>query len=153
MGASYGHPLWQVLVRVECVRCPWALLQNKVSTIFGIIFLSVPHTFLPEGVVLGLWNSVRMFYVTKFGFFRRSNIFGSQKNLGVKIGPNEMRSPLWHGRKKMFASVDGGPSRGSSKRRPVSKDPHWQSKLMKLYTEDTWAGYRVGSFRVILLHI
>ena len=33
------------------------LLQNKVSTFLGIIFLlssSVPHTFLPEGVVLGL---------------------------------------------------------------------------------------------------
>ena len=27
------------LVRVECVRCPWAFLRNEVSTIFGIIFL------------------------------------------------------------------------------------------------------------------
>ena len=48
-----------ILVRAECVRCPWALLWNQVSTIFGIIFLlssffSPPHTFLPEGVVLGL---------------------------------------------------------------------------------------------------
>jgi hypothetical protein len=24
------------LVRAECVHCPWALLRNKVSTIFGI---------------------------------------------------------------------------------------------------------------------
>ena len=27
------------LVRAEWVRCPWALLRNKVSTIFGFIFL------------------------------------------------------------------------------------------------------------------
>ena len=35
---------------------PLVLLLNEVSTIFGIIFLSssVPHTFLPEGLVLGL---------------------------------------------------------------------------------------------------
>ena len=49
-----------ILVRAECVRCPRALLRNEVSTIFGIIFLlfflSVAHTFLPEGVILGLWN-------------------------------------------------------------------------------------------------
>ena len=48
-----------ILVRAECVRCPWAFLRNEVSTIFGIIFLlifSVPHSFLPEGDVLGLWN-------------------------------------------------------------------------------------------------
>ena len=31
--------LGQQLVRAECVRCPWALLRNEVSTIFGIIFL------------------------------------------------------------------------------------------------------------------
>ena len=53
------------LVRTECVRCPQALLRNKVSTILGIILLSffllssVSHTFLPEGVVLGLWNCVK----------------------------------------------------------------------------------------------
>jgi hypothetical protein len=28
-----------VMVRLECIRCPWDLLWNKVSTIFGIISL------------------------------------------------------------------------------------------------------------------
>ena len=47
------------LVRAKCVRCPWRCSGNVVSTIFGIIFLSSfflsgSHTFLPEGVVLGL---------------------------------------------------------------------------------------------------
>ena len=52
---------WLKLVRAKCLRRPWALQRNEVSTIFGIIFLlsfflSGSHTFLPEGVVLGLWN-------------------------------------------------------------------------------------------------
>ena len=39
--SSAKPELWVpvTLVRVECVRCPWALLRNEVSTIFGIIFL------------------------------------------------------------------------------------------------------------------
>ena len=37
---SINGMLGQQLVRAECVRCPWALLQNEVSTIFGTIFLS-----------------------------------------------------------------------------------------------------------------
>jgi hypothetical protein len=28
-----------VLLWVECMHCPWALLRNEVSTLFGIIFL------------------------------------------------------------------------------------------------------------------
>ena len=36
-----------ILVRAECVRCPWALLRNEVSTIFGIIFLFSATYFSP----------------------------------------------------------------------------------------------------------
>ena len=46
-----------VLVRAECVRCPWLLAQMKVATIFDICF---PHLlldtllpFTPEGIVVG----------------------------------------------------------------------------------------------------
>ena len=31
------HVTCYMLVRAECVRCPWALLRNEVSTVFGII--------------------------------------------------------------------------------------------------------------------
>ena len=29
----------KLLVQVKCVRCPWALQRNLVSTLFGILFL------------------------------------------------------------------------------------------------------------------
>ena len=36
-----GQRLFVILVWAECLRCLWVLLRNKVSTIFGIIFLLV----------------------------------------------------------------------------------------------------------------
>ena len=57
--ASDNEKVDAIVVRAKRVRCPWALQRNVVSTIFGIIFLSVPHTFLPEGVVLGFLNFAR----------------------------------------------------------------------------------------------
>jgi hypothetical protein len=53
-------PYWheQKLVRLECVPCPWALQQNKVSTIFGIIG--------PRGV--RAWNEVSTIFGIIFLF-------------------------------------------------------------------------------------
>ena len=47
---------WKLLVRAECVRCPWLLAQTKVATILGIfplLFLLLPPLFkTTEGVVV-----------------------------------------------------------------------------------------------------
>ena len=59
--ASDNEKVDAIVVRAKRVRCPWALQRNVVSTIFGIIFLSVPHTFLPEGVVLWFWKFAQSF--------------------------------------------------------------------------------------------
>ena len=48
-----------MLVRAECVRCPWLLAETKVATILGIfllfsfLLLGVPLFKTPEGVVVG----------------------------------------------------------------------------------------------------
>jgi hypothetical protein len=53
------------LVRAECVRLPWALLRNEVSTINGVFLslfslslfsLSPDVSFLREGVIIGVQN-------------------------------------------------------------------------------------------------
>ena len=49
------------LVRRACMQLLMALQRNEVSTIFVIIFLlfsflSVPHTFLPEWVIIEFRN-------------------------------------------------------------------------------------------------
>ena len=46
------------LVQAECVRCPWVLQAEHNNSIFYSLsfFLSHQVTFLPEGVVLWLWN-------------------------------------------------------------------------------------------------
>jgi hypothetical protein len=51
------HILENLLVRAECVRCPWLLALTKVATIFGI-FLFLVHFLTPqfkttEGFVVG----------------------------------------------------------------------------------------------------
>jgi hypothetical protein len=66
VGATVGRSMWgirfstgEILTRAECVRCPWALLRNEVSTINGVffsIFSLSPDTFLPEGVIVGFRN-------------------------------------------------------------------------------------------------
>ena len=46
-----------ILVRAECVRCPWLLAETKVATILGIflfyLFFSPPLFKITEGVVVG----------------------------------------------------------------------------------------------------
>jgi hypothetical protein len=34
-----GHYFLVILVRAECMRCPWLLADTKVATILGIFFL------------------------------------------------------------------------------------------------------------------
>ena len=58
-----GHYFRYILVRVECVRCPWLLAQTKVATILGtffhlflsylILFFLPPLFKTTEGVVVG----------------------------------------------------------------------------------------------------
>ena len=51
--------LIELLVRAECVRCPWLLAQTKVATILGIfphllvLVLVTLLPFTPEGIVVG----------------------------------------------------------------------------------------------------
>ena len=49
-----------LLVRAECVRCPWLQAETKVATILGIflflLFFGVPLFKAPEGVVVGFHN-------------------------------------------------------------------------------------------------
>ena len=45
-----------ILVRAECVRCPWLLVETKVATILGIFLFLLLGVLLfknPEGVVVG----------------------------------------------------------------------------------------------------
>ena len=112
----------------------------------------MPHTFLPEEIVLGLYN-----FVWSFKLQKKNKIHGEEK-FGTPPKPpggpflvffspcvhekpkrihehrkiatewikleNTHLPPPKHVRRKNSASVDGGPSGGSSLRRPVSEDPH-----------------------------
>ena len=47
-----------LLVRAECVRCPWLQAETKVATILGIflfllLLFLIPLFKTPEGVVVG----------------------------------------------------------------------------------------------------
>jgi hypothetical protein len=142
--------------RAEGQACadPWARTPIGTSGILVLFFffLSPPHTFLPEGVVLGLWNFARSFMSqnnkiggeTRFsdhpsplggpflvfffscaweahthvwwGFHEHSTI----ATAWIKLENTHLPSPLRHVRRKNNTIVDGGPSGGSSVRRPVS---------------------------------
>jgi hypothetical protein len=57
-----GNHTTDILVRAECVCCPWLLSETKVATILGIYLLLLPPLFkIPEGVVVGFqicaWDS------------------------------------------------------------------------------------------------
>jgi hypothetical protein len=119
------------LARAECVRCPWALLRNKVSTINGVFFsfsqLSTNITFLPEGVIVGFWNFAWGFNSQKKDLGWNKFIFGKNKKY-LRL-PEMARKwfpppPLFrHLSWKISSSVDGL-SGGSSVRRPMSEGPH-----------------------------
>ena len=51
-----GHYFSYILVRAECVRCPWLLAETKVATILGIFshFWAPPLFKTPEGLVVGI---------------------------------------------------------------------------------------------------
>ena len=104
-------------------KCP--LFWGLFFFLSFLFFPSPPHTFLPEGVVLGLWNFAQSFkspppLLCAWGFPEQSTI----ATKWIKLENTHLPSPLRHVRRKISASVDGGPSRGSRVRRPGSDDPH-----------------------------
>jgi hypothetical protein len=93
------HNQYGKLVRAECVRCPWVLLQNEGSTIFGIIFAHEKPT----------WG------------FHEDNTFATES---IKLENTYLSSPPWTRAPEKFRSCQWGSSGGSSVCRPVSEEPH-----------------------------
>ena len=72
-GGKSNVLICEILARAECVRYPWALLWNEVSTINGVFFslsllLSPDITFLPE-ILHGVstQKKIKIFGEKKFG--------------------------------------------------------------------------------------
>ena len=99
---STGTGLNLQLVRAACMRCPQVLLRSEVSSIIGALFLShtcckiahtrkelhipaaisLPLTFLPEGVVLGLSN-----FAQSFKSHKKQDLGASR--IGVRQNPSQ----------------------------------------------------------------
>ena len=117
--------LWCWLMDSNCIfgpSCLCALSRTKcpLLSMFQLFFLSVPVTFLLEGVIVGFWN---------LGFFLTKKCLESpdMANKSIRNFSDFFSSP-WHVCRKISAGVDGGLSGGSIVRRPGSEDPHQRQR-------------------------
>ena len=114
--------------------------QNKIYTGFWskrlvcavtelCFFLSFTLTFLPKGVIVGIWN-----FAWGFKSHKKSDLGGRLQF------PNS--PPSRHVHRKISVGVDGGLSGGSSVRRSGSEDNHRrQREFLLQYETKVWYFY------------